>query len=129
MSNNGNIMCVHLASIKIADQNYNFTFHINEKLEDLNITLLIDGTLIAVPFDCVRKLVISCNSITYKYMHMYFMYTGISDEMRYCIFRIANMEYSIGTHTLTFLSILNGKVRGSTDSRFFLTDSKLILFP
>ena len=65
MSNNGNIMCVHLASIKIADQNYNFTFHINEKLEDLNITLLIDGSLIAVPFDCVRKLVISCNSITY----------------------------------------------------------------
>ena len=60
---------------------------------------------------------------------MYFMYTGISDEMCYCTFRIANMEYENEIHTLTFQSILNSKVRGSTDSRFFLTDSKLIIFP
>ena len=58
MSNNGNIMCVHLASINIHEQNYNFTFNINEKLDDLNITLLIDGSPITVPFDCVRKLFI-----------------------------------------------------------------------
>ena len=61
MSNNGNIMCVHLADINIPDQIYNFTFMINEKLEDLNITLLIDGSPITVPFDCVRELFILCN--------------------------------------------------------------------
>ena len=55
------------------------------------------------------------------------MYTGISDEMYYCTFRIANMEYAIGTHTLTFQSILNGEVRGSTSTMFLVTDSKLIL--
>ena len=55
------------------------------------------------------------------------MYTGISDEMCYCTFRIANMEYEIGTHTLTFQSILNGEVRGSTNTRILVTDSKLIL--
>ena len=60
-------------------------------------------------------------------MHMYIMYTGISDEMCYCTFRIANMEYSIGTHALTFQSILNGEVRGSTSTMFIVTDSKLIL--
>ena len=64
MSNNGNIMCVHLAEINIPDQIYNFTFMINEKLDDLNITLLIDGSPITVPFDCVRELFISYNSIT-----------------------------------------------------------------
>ena len=58
---------------------------------------------------------------------MYIMYTGISDEMCYCIFRIPNMEYSIGTHTLTFQSILNGEVRGSTSTMFIVTDSKPIL--
>ena len=63
MSNNGNIMCVHLASINIADQNYNFTFNINGKL---NITLQIDGFPITVPFDCVRELFILCNSILYQ---------------------------------------------------------------
>ena len=63
MSNNGNIMCVHLASIEIAEQNYTFTFNINEKLDDLNITLLIDGSPITVPFDCVRELFVLCNSI------------------------------------------------------------------
>ena len=59
---------------------------------------------------------------------MYIMYTGISDEMCYCTFRIANMEYAIGTHTLTFQSILNGEVRGSTSTMFIVTDSKLILY-
>ena len=63
MSNTGKIMCVHLGSIDIAEQNYNFTFNINEKLDDLNITLLIDGSPITVPFDCVRELFILCNSI------------------------------------------------------------------
>ena len=52
------------------------------------------------------------------------MYTGISDEMCYCTFRIANMEYAIGTHTLTFQSILNGEVRGSTSIRFLVKGSK-----
>ena len=55
---------------------------------------------------------------------MYIMYTGISDEMCYCTFRIANMEYAIGTHTLTFQSILNGEVRGSTSIRFLVKGSK-----
>ena len=36
------------------------------------------------------------------------------------------MEYAIGTHTLTFQSILNGEVRGSTSTMFIVTDSKLI---
>ena len=48
--------------------------------------------------------------------------------MCYCTFRIPNMEYATGAHTITFQSILNGKIRGSTTSRFFVTDSKLILF-
>ena len=72
MSNNGNIMCVHLAAIDIANQIYNFTFNIDEKLEDLNITLLIDGSPITVPFDCVRELFILCNSITCA--HVYYVY-------------------------------------------------------
>ena len=72
MSNNGNIMCVHLASINIHEQNYNFTFNINEKLDDLNITLLIDGSPITVPFDCVCELFISYNSITYA--HVFYVY-------------------------------------------------------
>ena len=72
MSNNDNIMCVHLASINIADQIYNFTFNINEKLDDMNITLLIDGFPITVPFDCVCELFISCNSITCA--HVYYVY-------------------------------------------------------
>ena len=72
MSNNGNIMCVHLADINIADQIYNFTFNINEKLDDLNITLVIDGSLITVPFDCMCELFVSCNSITYA--HVYYVY-------------------------------------------------------
>ena len=38
------------------------------------------------------------------------------------------MEYEIGTHTLTFQSILNGEVRGSTNTMFIVTNSKLILF-
>ena len=57
---------------------------------------------------------------------MYIMYTGISDEMCYCTFRIANMEYAIGTYTLTFQSILNGEIRGSTSTRFLVPNSKLI---
>ena len=72
MFNNGNIMCVHLASIDIAQQNYNFTFNINEKLDDLNITLLINGSPIIVPFVCVRELFILCNSIIYA--HVYYVY-------------------------------------------------------
>ena len=48
--------------------------------------------------------------------------------MCYCTFRIPNMEYATGAHTITFQSILNGEIRGSTTSRFFVTDSKLILF-
>ena len=35
------------------------------------------------------------------------------------------MEYAIGTYTLTFQSILNGEVRGSTSTMFIVTDSKL----
>ena len=59
-------------------------------------------------------------------MHGY-LFTGISDEMCYCTFRIPNMEYATGAHTITFQSILNGEIRGSTTSRFIVTDSKLIL--
>ena len=67
-------------------------------------------------------------SVSYSFhvMHMYIMYTDISDEMCYCTFRIANMEYAIGPHTLTFQSILNGEVRGSTSTMFLVTDGKLI---
>ena len=91
-------------------------------MDDLNITLLIDGSPIIVPFWCHRELFTSSNSIICTYI----LYTGISDESCYCIFRIPNMEYSIGIHNLTFQSILNGEIRGSTTAVFRVTDSKLI---
>ena len=61
-----------------------------------------------------------------SYAHVRILYVGISDERCYCTFRIPNMEYSIGTHSLTFQSILNGEIRGSTTAVFRVTDSKLI---
>ena len=45
----------YLANIDIPNQNYNFTFMINDKPDDLNITLLIDGSPIIVPFECRRE--------------------------------------------------------------------------
>ena len=97
---------------------------INDKPNDLNITLLIDGSPIIVPFECRREFstlynLILCTCISF---------IGISDEMCYCAFRIPNMEYATGAHSITFQSILNGEIRGSTTSRFIVTDSKLILF-
>ena len=40
----------------IPSQTYNFTFNINEKLDILNITLLINGSPIVVPYVCRREL-------------------------------------------------------------------------
>ena len=48
-------MWMVLAKTDIATQNYTFTFIINEKLDDLNITLLIDGSPILVPYWCHRE--------------------------------------------------------------------------
>ena len=89
----------------------------------MDITLLIDGSLITVEFWCHCELFTSCNLIICTCI----LYTGISDEIWYCVFIIRNMEYAIGTHNLTFQSILNGEIRGSTTTRFLVTDSKLIL--
>ena len=41
-----------------------------------------------------------------------------------CSFRIPNNEYSIGQHKVTFQAILNGEIRGSITTQFFVTDSK-----
>ena len=41
-----------------------------------------------------------------------------------CSFRIPNMEYSVGQHDITFQAIVNGEIRGSTTTQFFMTDSK-----
>ena len=49
---------------------------------------------------------------------------GIDEETCYCTFRIPNGEYRIGYHDLTFLSILNGEIRGSTTTPFIVTDGK-----
>ena len=92
-------------------------------MDGLNITLLIDGSPIIVPFWCHRELFTSCNSIICTCI----LYTGISDERCYCTFRIPNMEYTAGTHSLTFQSMLNGEIRGSTTTRFVVTNGKLIL--
>ena len=58
--------------------------------------------------------------------HKSIPYTGIDENMCYCAFRIANMEIDLGEHSITFQAILNGEVRGSTTSQFFVTDSKFI---
>ena len=53
------------------------------------------------------------------------MYTiGIDENMCECSFRISNMEYIVGQHDITFQAIVNGEIRGSTTSQFFVTDSK-----
>ena len=59
-------------------------------------------------------------------MHMYT--TGISDEMCFCTLTIPNMEYGFGSHNITFQGVLNGQIRGSTTSRFLVTDSKHNIF-
>ena len=48
--------------IDTSTQSYNFTFNINEKLDNLNITLLIDGSFILVPYWCQSELtfIITC---------------------------------------------------------------------
>ena len=58
--------------------------------------------------------------------HKSILYTDIDENMCYCAFRIANMEIDLGEHSITFQAILNGEVRGSTTSQFFVTDSKFI---
>ena len=109
-----------LVDITISTQTYNFTFNINEKLDSLNITLLINGSPIPVPYECQRKL-------NFQAIKMSQVYTvGIDENMCYCVFRIANMEIDVGQHSITFQAILNGEVRGSTTSQFFVTDSKFI---
>ena len=40
----------------IPTQSYNFTFNINEKLDNLSISLLIDNSLLLVPYWCHREL-------------------------------------------------------------------------
>ena len=92
-------------------------------MDDLDITLLIDISPIIVPFWCHCELFTSCNSIICTCI----LYTGISDERYYCTFRIPNMEYTTGTHSLTFQLMLNGEIRGSTTTRFVVTNGKLIL--
>ena len=49
---------------------------------------------------------------------------GIDEDMYKCSFRMPNNEYSIGQHDITFQAIVNGEIRGSTTSQFFVTDSK-----
>ena len=101
-----------LVDTDIPTQTYNFTFNINEKLDSLSITLLIDGSPIPVPHECQRKL----NFLTIKTSQVYTV--GIDENMCSCAFRIANMEIDIGEHSITFQAILNGEVRGSTTSQF-----------
>ena len=49
---------------------------------------------------------------------------GIDENMCECSFRIPNMEYDVGEHDITFQAIVNGEIRGSTTTQFFVTDSK-----
>ena len=49
---------------------------------------------------------------------------GIDENMCNCYFRIPNMEYSVGQHDITFQAIVNGEIRGSATTQFFVTDSK-----
>jgi len=43
-----------------------------------------------------------------------------------CNFTIPNKEYDIGSHTITFQSILNGEIRGSTTIDFSVIDRKSV---
>ena len=49
---------------------------------------------------------------------------GTDVQTCYCTFKIPNGEYSIGRYNLTFLSILDGEIRGSTSTPFIVTDGK-----
>ncbi|XP_065918054.1 uncharacterized protein [Dysidea avara] len=96
--------------IDIDNQVYNFTFTANEKLPETVIELLIDNASPPVPYQCRR------------------ISEGVDNVRCYCYFSNSGGEISTGRHTVTFISRLNGEIRGQTTRNFTITDACLVRF-
>ena len=61
--------------------------------------------------------------VFYSILSIYVYTIGITESRCYCTFTNSGPNaYDIGSHVITFISTLNGEIRGTTNHQFLVSD-------